>query len=255
MCLINFHFQDHPHYKLIVAANRDEFYGRPTAQAHFWEDKPYILAGRDMVQFGTLLGVTKQGRFAALTNFRSAEQVSKDRVSRGEIVNNYLEGNMQPEAFLQSLQEKQDHYEGFNVLVGSPEALFYFSNRQSNVTEIAEGTHGLSNHLLNTPWPKVVKGKQNLRDYVKNTEHIQVDVLFDILSDTEQAADSNLPETGIDVELEKELSSSFIKTPNYGTRSSSVLLVDRTDKLTFVERTYEAGVFSQEKHFTFQLED
>src|SRR5699024_1242036 len=255
MCLINFHLQDHPHYKLIVAANRDEFYERPSAQAHFWQDKPYILAGRDMVQSGTWLGVTKQGRFAALTNFRSAEQVNEDKISRGEIVNNYLEGNMQPQVFLQSLQERQDHYDGFNVIVGNQEAMFQYSKRQAEITEITEGTHGLSNHLLNTPWPKVIKEKKNLRAYVKNTEHIRVDALFDILSDTEQAADRHLPETGIDMELERKLSSSFIKTPNYGTRSSSVLLVDRADKLTFVERTYKAGVFSQEKHFTFQIEN
>lgn len=254
MCLINFHFQDHPQYKLIVAANRDEFYARPTAQAHFWEDKPYMLAGRDMVQFGTWLGVTKQGRFAALTNFRSAEQVNKDKVSRGQIVNHYLEGNMQPQAFLQSLQEKQDHYEGFNVIVGSPEELYYFSNRQSNVIEIVAGTHGLSNHLLNTPWPKVIKGKKNLREYVKNTKHVQVDALFNILSDTEQAH-NNLPDTGIEVELEKKLSPLFIEMPNYGTRSSSVLLIDKTDKLTFVERTYEMGACSKEKRFTFQIEN
>src|SRR5699024_3022240 len=162
MCLINFHLQDHPHYKLIVAANRDEFYERPTAQAHFWQDKPYVLAGRDMVQSGTWLGVTKQGRFAALTNFRSAEQVNEDKISRGEIVNNHLEASMQPQVFGQYLLERQDQYDGFNVIVGNQEALFYYSNRHGEVTKVTEGTHGLSNHLLNTPWPKVIKGKQNL---------------------------------------------------------------------------------------------
>src|SRR5699024_4763246 len=140
-------------------------------------------------------------------------------------------------------------------IVGNQEALFYYSNRQGEVTKVTEGTHGLSNHLLNTPWPKVIKGKQNLRDYVKNTEHIQVNALFDILSDTEQAADRHLTEIGIDMELQRKLSSSYIKTTNYSTRSSSVQLVDRADKHTLVERTYKAGVLSQEKHFTFQIEN
>lgn len=253
MCLINFQLQAHPNYKLIVAANRDECYDRPTAQAHFWEDEPEILAGRDLVQMGTWLGVTKQGRFAALTNFREQAQITGEKTSRGEIVRNYLVGTETPYDFLKSLKETRDYYDGFNIIVGHPDQLFYYSNRQDKIIEISKGTHGLSNHLLDTAWPKVIKGKKELSTHVMNKEKIQASDLFGILSDHDEAEDINLPQTGVSLELERQLSSLFIKTPNYGTRSSIVLLVDNSNLLTFVERTYDREGFMKEKRFSFQV--
>ncbi len=254
MCLINFHFQDHPKYKLIIAANRDEFYERPTAEAHFWEDKPMILAGRDLKQMGTWLGISKNGRFAALTNFRDPSQMKGDKVSRGEIVSNYLETDISPQAYLESLHENKERYEGFNVLVGSPDQLFYYSNIQGKIYEIPSGTHGLCNHLLNTPWPKVMKGKDALQKVVQQQRKVESSDLFSLLSDNEEAEDIHLPNTGVPLELERKLSPLFIKTPDYGTRSSTILTVDYDNQVTFIERTYEKGEFSKENRFVFQID-
>jgi len=252
MCLINFHFQEHPNYKLIVAANRDEFYKRPTASAHFWEDEPDLLAGRDLLQKGTWLGVTKHGRFAALTNYRDPAHMSIGKFSRGEIVRSYLTEDISSKVFLESLHKRKDNYTGFNLLVGNPDELFYYSNIQKEIIEVSAGIHGLSNHLLDTPWPKVTKGKQALKNYIMNQEKVKLDDLFSILSDEEIADDSELPKTGVSLEIERKLSPLFIKTPNYGTRSSSILTVDNDNNFTFAERTYELGELVKENQFTFQ---
>lgn len=253
MCLINFQFHEPPNYKLIVAANRDEFYGRSTAPAHFWEDEPNILAGRDLRQMGTWLGVTKQGRFAALTNFRDPAHMDAGKVSRGAIVRDYLAGSVSSEKFLESLHNNKENYTGFNLLVGNPDELFYYSNMQGEIHEVPAGTYGLSNHLLNTPWPKVTKGKNNLKTYVMGQDKVEVDPLFTLLADEAIAEDASLPETGVGLDLERKLSPLFIKTPDYGTRSSSVLLVDNDNHFTFAERTYELGELTKESHFTFQI--
>ena len=254
MCLINFHFQNHPNYKLIVAANRDEFYERPTAQAHFWEDKPQIVAGRDLLQMGTWLGMTKQGRFAALTNYRDPAQLKDDKISRGEIVSNYLEMDISPRDYLEALNRNKDKYEGFNVIVGGPDQLLYYSNIQAEIMEISPGTHGLCNHFLNTPWPKVTKGKCMLKESIVGKDEIDINELFVLLSDTEEADDADLPNTGVSIELERKLSPLFIKTPDYGTRSATVLIVDKNNHATFVERTYKNGEFLKENRFVFQID-
>lgn len=253
MCLINFQFHAHPNYKLIVAANRDEFYGRPTAAAHFWEDEPAILAGRDLLQMGTWLGVTKQGRFAALTNFRDPAEMGAGKVSRGEIVRSYLASDISSKAFLETLHKEKDNYTGFNLLVGNPDELFYYSNIQGEISKVSAGTHGLSNHLLNTPWPKVTKGKNNLEKAVMGRDKVDVDALFTILADEETASDADLPETGVGLDLERQLSPLFIRIPDYGTRSSSVLLVDHDNHVTFAERTYELGEGTKENQFSFKI--
>lgn len=254
MCLINFHFQDHPIYKLIVAANRDEFYKRPTIPAQFWEDKPTILAGRDLLQGGTWLGITKSGRFAALTNFRDLSEQPKDFRSRGEIITDYLDSDVPAPVFLESLQRKRDEYAGFNLLVGTPAALFYYSNSLNEIKKIQPGTHGLSNAFLDTPWPKVENGKAGIQDQVRHQQAIQPDDLFDILSFAEPFPEDTLPDTGVGPELEKLLSSLFIQSPDYGTRSSTALLIDHQNNVTFVERTYNNGDIMDDRAFSFQIE-
>ncbi|WP_033543113.1 NRDE family protein [Planococcus sp. CAU13] len=249
MCLINFQYRQHPHYKLVVAANRDEFYGRPALQAHFWEDHPEILAGRDLSQMGTWLGVTKSGRFAALTNFRDPSLPETGKISRGALVRDYLASDSNPENFLKALEP--DAYTGFNVLLGDTEKLFYYNNLQQEIVDVSPGIHGLSNHFLNTPWPKVVKGKSRLESYLDNTPEADPDDLFELLLDAEQAADPHLPVTGVGLEFERILSPIFIKTPDYGTRSATVLLVDYENNITFAERTYEKGEFSLQNIFRF----
>ncbi len=249
MCLINFHYNNHPTYKLIVAANRDEFYERPTAPAEFWTDQPDILGGRDLLRMGTWLGVTKLGRFAALTNYRDPGEVSVGKQSRGDIVTKFLAENVSSEVFLETLKERKDDYAGFNILVGDADSLFYFSNKQAEIMEVSAGTHGLSNQFLNSAWPKVVKGRTKLRDYVMGHAIIDTDALFDIISDTDVAPDPLLPNTGVGLDLERQLSPLFIKTPNYGTRSSTVLLVGHDQSIAFVERTFVNGELADERKF------
>ena len=249
MCLINFHYGEHPNYKLIVAANRDESYARPTAAANFWEDYPDLLAGRDLLHLGTWLGVTKSGRFAALTNYRDPAEFGMDKQSRGDIVKGFLTDTVSPAIFLDTLNKSKDAYAGFNIIIGDANTLFYYSNKQAEILEIPAGTHSLSNHLLNTPWPKVTKGQSRLRDYVMQHEVIEMDALFDILQDAEIAADGQLPDTGVGLELERQLSPLFIKTLDYGTRSSTVVLIGHDQRITFVERTYLNGELASENRF------
>ncbi|RKQ33885.1 NRDE family protein [Oceanobacillus halophilus] len=253
MCLINFHYHDHAKYKLIVAANRDEFYKRPTAPAAYWEDEPTILAGRDLLQMGTWLGVTKKGRFAALTNYRDPKLAETGNISRGEIVKSYLASNETPEEFLSQLQKNKTAYAGFNILLGNHEELFHYNNVLDEVNKVLPGTHGLSNHTLNTPWPKVVKGKKMLHEYINNNQKIDPDELFKITSDSERASDDILPNTGVGIDMERMLSPLFIKSPEYGTRSSTVLLIDNNYNVRFHERTYQNGEFQREKQYTFSI--
>lgn len=253
MCIISFHFQDHPNYKLIVAANRDEFYERPTKEAHFWGDKPNILAGRDLKALGTWLGITKDGRFAALTNYRDPKSESEDKKSRGEIVTSFLTSTKKAPDFLETLHQNSAEYNGFNILLGTPDELFYYGNRQNKIVKVSPGTHSISNHLMNTPWPKVSKARTNLQQYVQNHNIIDVEEIFLQLNDQEIAEDNLLPETGIDLDLERQLSPVFIKTEHYGTRASTVLLVTKDNHVTFIERTYNSGSFKKENKFNFDI--
>lgn len=251
MCLILFQYRQHPKYKLIVAANRDEFYGRPAREAYFWEDQPDILAGRDLLQMGTWLGVTRSGRFAALTNFRDPSLPEQGKVSRGALVRDYLAADSPPDHFLEALNP--DAYTGFNVLFGDLDDLYYYSNLQQELVKVPPGTHGLSNHLLNTPWPKVVKGKSRMEKYLNEASEVDPDELFELLRDSEQAPDPHLPVSGVGLEFERILSPIFIKTAEYGTRSATVLLVDYDDNVTFAERTYANGELASQQVFQFTV--
>ncbi|SDI92048.1 NRDE family protein [Natribacillus halophilus] len=253
MCLINFRWQDHSEYKIIIAANRDEFYERPTAPAHFWEDAPELLAGRDLLQHGTWLGITTQGKFAALTNFRDPQQRNPDKISRGAIIKDYLTADTSPRDYMQSLQNKKDDYAGFNLIAGRPDELFHYNNVHDELSKISPGTHGVSNDSLNTPWPKVEKGKHLLNVHTQ-TNDVETENLFHMLSDTEQAADESLPSTGVSLDLERKLSPLFIKTGDYGTRASTVLLIDKQNQVTFVERSFDRGEFAGEEFFSFQVD-
>lgn len=253
MCLVNFHFQDHPLYKLIVVANRDEFYDRPTATAGFWEEYPNILGGRDLMHMGTWLGMTRDGRFAALTNYRDPAE-AQGRFSRGDIVRDFLGEGDSPVEFIQKLSNNKGNYGGYNVVVGDGNQLFHYNNVLDQMNEITPGTHSLSNHTLNTPWPKVAKGKKRLSEYVQScSSEVNIDSLFDIISDQTIAEDGELPETGVGLEMERLLSPLFIKIPNYGTRSSTVLLIDKENHVTFVERTFQNGEFQVENRFAFKI--
>lgn len=253
MCIVNFHYKDHPNYKLIVLANRDEFYARPTEEAHFWEDEANILAGRDLEAKGTWLGVTKTGRFASLTNIRDASIHQSFPTSRGALVTNFLKGTSSPKEYLSELSLQAENYAGFNLIVGDDRGLFYLNNREKKLVPIEAGTHSLSNHFLNTPWPKVVRGRERLRNYVMSVEEVDKESLFEIGMDSELARDEDLPSTGVPFDLERKLSPLFIKTENYGTRSITVLTIDRSNVLKFSERSFVDGKFRSEKNFKFSI--
>jgi uncharacterized protein with NRDE domain len=183
MCLIAFAYKTHPRYSLVVAANRDEFYRRPTAPVDFWPECPCVLAGRDLEQGGTWLGVSRDGRFAALTNYRDPAANRPDARSRGELVRDYLCGSMSPQEYLERVKASGGDYNGFNLLVGDAGGLWYYSNRTDVVAAVAPGVHGLSNHLLDTPWPKVAKAKAGLAACLAGPDDALATGLFALLAE------------------------------------------------------------------------
>lgn len=251
MCIIFLAYRCHPTYDLITAANRDEFYKRPTKAAHFWDENPSILAGRDLEQMGTWMGVTRSGRFAALTNYRNPEEFKKmDKKSRGHIVQSFLSRDEAPLEFLENLQKKRLDYRGFNLFIADRESLLYYSNIGNEIKVLEPGIYGLSNHQLDTPWPKVEKGKQQLMQLLDGS--LNHESLFKILADNEQASEEKLPRTGIPLELEKTVSSIFIESPDYGTRCSTVLTIDKDKNVRFIERSFPSSK-AAEREFTFKL--
>jgi len=253
MCLILLAWRSHPNYPLVVAANRDEFFSRRTAAADFWEDAPEILAGRDLEAGGSWLGITRQGRFAALTNFRDPERVLQGAPSRGDLVSRYLRGGEPPQAFLQALAPVATNYSGFNLVFGDHESIWYFSNCGEGAGQLAAGIYGLSNHLLDTPWPKVARGKSALRTALLALPDDRP--LFDLLRDDRLAPDEALPRTGISLEWERLLSAAFISTEGYGTRSATVLLMNASGNVRFVEQGFRPQAQPGERReFAFALD-
>ncbi len=248
MCLILLSYLNHPSYRLILAANRDEFYDRPTAPLGFWEDAPYILAGKDLKSGGTWLGVTKTKRICAITNFRDPAVQMIDAPSRGFLVADYLKGSEPPERYLEKVMDEGKRYNGFNLLAGDESGIFWFSNRADNIIRISPGVHGLSNNLLDTPWPKIAKGK-NRFEKILSLNEINFEEIFKLLSDGTAPPDKDLPDTGVGIEWERILSPLFIKSDIYGTRSSSILLVS-DEKITFIERTFIIDGANPVKHET-----
>lgn len=253
MCLILLSYDEHADYALVVAANRDEFYGRPTAPAAFWDDAPHVLAGRDLEAGGTWMGMTRSGRWAAVTNYRDRGAHKEAAPSRGRLVADYLQQGTAPAAYLNQLVPEADRYNGFNLLVGTPGDLGYYSNRDGAVRMLTPGLYGLSNHLLDTGWPKVERGRKQLRRLLEAGD-VTADRLLDLLHDTTAPADEKLPDTGIGVAGERLLSPMFIESERYGTRSSTVLIVDRAGHVTFAERTYDREAAPETRRFAFDIE-
>lgn len=240
MCVIYFAFRSHPNYPLILAANRDEFYGRPTQAARYWDDYPFIFAGRDLVAGGTWLGVTRSGRFAAVTNYRDM-QAQPGEQSRGDLVADFLKMEEPADEYVQGVRSREDKYSGFNLLIGEINAvrneMYYFSNRGEDVRKLNAGIYALSNHLLDTPWPKVAGGRMQFSELISDDD-IPKPKLFKLLADESVAEDDELPDTGIGYEREKLLSAIFIKTPIYGTRSSTVLTIDKNFLFELDEKVF-----------------
>ena len=230
MCLIALAYKVHPAYPLIVAANRDEFLDRRATAAEFWPDAPHVLAGKDLKAGGTWMGVTRSGRFAALTNYRDLRRARIDGPSRGQLVLKALEGG------LDGIDTRG--YEGFNLVHGTVEALRYCNNIDGADQELAPGVHGLSNAVLDTPWPKVACAKTRLQQWI-DAGTAATEPLFELLLDDTQAVDDALPDTGVGLEWERALSSILIRTEGYGTRCSTVVTVDREGRVNLEERSLQ----------------
>ena len=218
MCLIVVGWRVHPDYPLVVAANRDEFYARPTAIAAPWPDAPQIIGGIDLEAGGTWLGVTESGRFAAVTNVREPN-MAKAASSRGALTRDFLLANMPAGDFAQQIEGS--HYAGFNLLLSDGESLLYCSNRDGKPRALPPGIYGLSNHLLDSPWPKLVQARQR---FTAALQHLPEEAaFFELLADQTIVEDDKLPQTGVPLEWERLLSAVFVKSENYGTRASTLL--------------------------------
>jgi uncharacterized protein with NRDE domain len=255
MCLLLLANECRLKYKLIIAANRDEFYKRPTESAHFWAENKFLLAGKDLEGNGTWLGITKNGKFAALTNYRDMSKIKANAPTRGMLVINFLLENTEPKNYSKFLINKAGEFNGYNLIFGNVQKLFYFSNISKDFIEVKKGVHGLSNHLLDTPWPKVVKAKEEFEMLLKK-EKINEEQIFNLLYDNTTFEENLLPQTGLSIEMEKLVSPIFTITKNYGTRSSTVILIDYNGNVSFTEKSFNNKKENfNTSHFDFKIEE
>jgi len=241
MCLILIAHQLTEQMPLLVLANRDEFYARPTVAAEYWDESPGMIAGRDLASGGTWFGVSND-RWATVTNIREGLRDNGGRRSRsrGWLVRDYLQGGLVPADFIASIKTIIDDFAGFNLLLGDAEELWYVSNRDNNPRLLPPGIYGLSNHLLDTPWPKVVRGKAGLNKLLRESS-LDQEAAFALLGDTTRAEDEDLPDTGIPREWERALSAIFITMSEYGTRCSTLLKVKSDGQRVLIERRFNEG--------------
>jgi uncharacterized protein with NRDE domain len=252
MCLILVAWRAHPRYPCIIAANRDESFERATEAAHWWSDRPQILAGRDLVAGGTWLGVTRAGRFAALTNYRAPQRERTGAPSRGTLVTGILESGGCVEEDLAHLQRVGATCNGFNLIFSDGEHAGVYESVSGARVTLVPGIYGLSNHLLDTPWPKVQKAKSRLQAALSNMD--DPTTVLDLLRDDRPALDDELPRTGVSLEWERLLSSAFVRGTGYGTRSSTVIRIDQRGTAFFDEWSWDpSGSQSGKKSFQFEI--
>lgn len=251
MCILFVAVNQHKDYPLIIAANRDEFFNRGTSESHIWDSEHGIIAGKDLQAGGTWMGINKEGYIASLTNIRDPQKISADAITRGELVSHYLQ---QPvDRYFKTLSSGKENYNGYNLLFGKWDNLSVYNNHLDKLQHLTDGYYGLSNASLNSPWPKINKGVGKLEEYCQDGHDINPDILFTLLLDKNLAADKELPQTGIPIDWERRLSSIFIVGDEYGTRSSTVLKVDKQQNVTWFERTYDntaTCTSSQSFHFS-----
>lgn len=263
MCLIIFAHQADPRYSLVVAANRDEFFSRSTKDADFWPEDSSdkrILAGKDLVAGGTWLGLTTSGRFAAVTNIRDPSQQEQKPKSRGELTLRFLGGSETPAEYCQSLSSQFNQYAGYNLLLGDQHEMFYLNNQEAEMHRLEPGVYGLSNGVLDSTWPKVERGRQQLKQLMSSNADLATDQLISMMANRTKAEDADLPNTGIPIELERRLSSAFIQNPErqYGTRCSTAIIVTGKNQAQincrFSEQNYdESGSRTSAHYFHFDL--
>jgi uncharacterized protein with NRDE domain len=243
MCLLVLAWQVHPHYRLVVAANRDEFHERPTAAMGKWPAPDDIVAGRDLRAGGTWLAMDRTRRFGIVTNFRDLQPRTPDAPSRGNLIPNYLRNEAGAERYLKDLQPTAGGYSGFNLLLTDNDSLWYASNRAEHFARpLPPGIYGLSNEFLDTPWPKLQRVRRRFDPLLMNGDEVSKDELFAILSDPTQAGiNEELPKTGVSREWEQLLSSPFIRNEDYGTRCSTIVLLEPSGGVSLTERRFDSG--------------
>jgi uncharacterized protein with NRDE domain len=249
MCLIVLSLGQHPEYPLVLAANRDEFHARPTREAHWWPDKPDILGGRDLQAGGTWLALHRNGRFATVTNYRDAQPPSPKYLSRGRLVTDYLESDLAPLAYLDTID--QDAFAGFNLIVGEAGEVGYLSNREEGSRDLGPGTYGLSNALLDGPWHKVESSKRKFSALLDSGE-VNETSLMRLMNDRGKAAVLEVEKGHLDFDTAHAITAPFIVLPNYGTRCTTVALMDNDGKWRITERRFDpAGQKTGESRFSF----
>ncbi|MEP4889650.1 MAG: NRDE family protein [Aliiglaciecola sp.] len=255
MCILFIAVEQHPDYPLIIAANRDEFHQRPTAQSEFWAASPNLLAGRDLEAGGTWMGANVNGRICALTNVRDPQKLLSNAISRGHLVSEFLINQDPPQDYLSKLRESKQQYNGYNLLFGEWNDLYVYNNHTDNVNRLGAGVYGLSNADLDSPWPKINQGVNKLREHCQQASSLDSEKLFEILLDQTKANDELLPKTGVPLDWERKLSSIFIQSADYGTRSSTLLLVNKNKQVTWQEHTFDRqGNNVQQREFNFNIQ-
>lgn len=253
MCLVLVAWRGSENYPCVIAANRDELYTRPTVPAQWWDTDPQILAGRDLEAGGTWLGITRTGRFAALTNYRDPEQRRAGTPSRGALVTTILKSAAGTAQTLDYLRGVAASYNAFNVIFSDGERLAVFESTLREGRELKPGIYGLSNHLLDTPWPKVQNAKSRLSQAL--TDLRDPGAVLALLRDDTPAPDEQLPRTGLSVPWERMVSSAFVRAQDYGTRCSTLVRIDQSRRACFDEWTWDsAGAEIGVRSLQFDLE-
>lgn len=251
MCLIVFAWQSHPEYKLVLAANRDEFHRRPSQALHWWPDKPNVLAGRDLQAGGTWLAANRKGGFATVTNYREQQRVDRKLKSRGDLVSDFVTNDVNALEFVNSIGGEK--YAGFNFLAADNEELIYVSNRGDGPTRLSPGIYGLSNASLDTPWTKLVNSREKLRALI-DSNSINETTLMQLVADRTTVPVSEVEAGPLPFEFAKAITAPFIVSPDYGTRCSTTLLWSHTQKVAVSERRFdESGKSIGESRFDFEL--
>ena len=252
MCTLLFAYKAHTEYDFIFIGNRDEFKNRASIGAHFLNSHPKVLAGIDQEKGGTWTGITTDGRIAFLTNHRNLSLRRESSLSRGYLTLDFLIDTLSPKTYLEQTQKLHAEYNPFNLVVGTLQELWFYSNIENKIIPLTSGIYGLSNALLNTPWYKVTKAKKRFTEMI--SKDFSVEELFEILADTEIPSDEYLPETGVPLETERMLSAIHIDTPNYGTLFKTIILVNKQGEVKFYERQYRNGRWLSSAYY-YELDD
>lgn len=250
MCIAYLSLGTHPDWPLLIAANRDEYHARPALPARPWPESPQIIAGRDLSAGGTWLGLNLNGRWGLLTNFRDPTSHRDDVLSRGSLVSDFLQNACPAEKYTEYIHARSGLYNGFNLIVGEGPNAWYVGNHAActGPVQMQPGRYALSNHALDTPWPKVERLRNHLDAALPQGSTLDLEPIYDALRDGERAHDHTLPSTGVSLEMERLLSSIFIVSPNYGTRCSTIIALDAQGSGIFSETSYNAAGVPVERH-------